>query len=108
MNKWYIGQKVYDESYGHGVINYIVLDDVYPIKVEFVGCYETYTMDGKEYKSWNQSLFFVKQGTPEARRIVAMLAMEYRKSKLHMGDSWDKGYCFAKIEVYKKAKAMLG
>lgn len=113
MNKWYTGQKVYDKSYGVGVIDDIISKDNFPIKVEFIGNYETYTIEGKVFNSHDDiSLFPMKKGTPEARRIVAMLASDYRKCKKPQYDLFASGiYSIEKsvyLNLYMKAKAMLG
>lgn len=109
MNKWYIGQRVHDERHGDGFIIDIVLDHDYPIKVRFKCVYETYTIEGKEYNRDDDiSLFAIKKGTPEARRIVAMLAREYRHESKIDNKEFDYGYNCALRNAYTKAKAMLG
>ena len=119
MNKWYIGQKVCDKRTGNGIIDDIVLTDEFPIKVEFFGHYETYTIDGMEYTGDDaQSLFprFDKKGTPEARRIVAMLAREMlsiARLPSTMDDTFsvnnfELGYLSGLKTAYDNAKSMLG
>ena len=46
-NYWYIGQKVSDQRFGDGIVVDINYIGSYPIKVEFSGYSQTYTLDGK-------------------------------------------------------------
>ena len=46
-NYWYVGQKVSDQRYGDGIVVAIDFNGLYPIKVNFSGYSQTYTLEGK-------------------------------------------------------------
>lgn len=62
-----VGDKVWSVSYGWGEIDYIEKEGgVYPLSVEFVKDYVTYTLSGKEHDYENQSLFWNEFEIPES------------------------------------------
>lgn len=79
-----IGQKViFKDEYSrfYGVIAEINNDEDYPIIVDFCNNSQSFTHEGRYNKKHKFASLLPFRGTPESRRIVAMLANKCRKHR---------------------------
>lgn len=122
-----VGDKVFSKYYGCGIIASTNWSNPsYPIVVKFKEANEIYTLNGD---LWNERSFYYgteqdknitqgssKVGSPDARRIVAMLAKEYRITKRQLPKKKYMTYYVGKAisvtdtyyEAYQQAKQLLG
>jgi hypothetical protein len=87
-----VGDKVWSVSYGWGEIHYIEKEGgVYPLSVEFVKDYVTYTLSGKEQDYENQTLFWNEFEIPESAYKKPLPKLEVDTKVLVWDAYMDKG-----------------
>jgi transposase len=111
-----VGDKVIDTqlgTWGEGTITAIKPEHTFPIKVKFSDEFSTtYTLEGRRWTDEDIALQLAtprefKVGSKDARNIVAMLAINYRKQRKKWTKAGYKGDLPA-YDMYIKAKKMLG
>jgi hypothetical protein len=104
--KWYVGQKVWDEALRPGLVGVIEqtnIDADYAIKVRFNGGSYTYDMDGRFYSMYSPTLrpyphkITIERIEPEFEKgqivLVRDLANEYWKSARYIGMEEEQYVC---------------
>jgi hypothetical protein len=116
-----VGIKISNSKYGDGIIvGYDDLSEPYVISVQFnSGGTKTFTKEGWEFDNEymldflltqnSQIVYNKKLGSPDARKIVAMLAQKWRTERKFRISTLDTDeFLDILLEYYKQSKELLG